>query len=376
MTTLTSALGLMLIASGAIAETTQQPATPQTARPAASPGAWPEKAQKLLTLLQSLTTKEQASKNKHQIETLTEHCQALLSDRMEQDIDDPGVDAEFQAMGQLYLPAVRLYHKLRASGFLSNSSVEEACMELVNSARTCLYCDRPRAQILFSGFRLNPDPELAAALLDLRSDDYMSAYRIGFFSALFKLHPEYANQWQSINNRQHFNNILAAALWFADTPQTREIRTKIRPSSSNRPDIDLKRIDLARTDPSKPHADEYPEIANLDMAWGAFDATNDSDYLNGILLCALRQPTTDEPDLMKLNALWSLRLRAANEKDISAQLEQCLSKLPVTQQKEYAAMPTPDFDDISNFSRLDGAYLRILEYEEQKKVKPDKHPVE
>ena len=79
---------------------------------------------------------------------------------------------------------------------------------------------------------------------------------------------------------------------------------------------------------------------------------------------------------MKLNALWSLRLRAANEKDISAQLEQCLSKLPVTQQKEYAAMSTPDFDDISNFSRLDGAYLRILEYEEQKKVKPDKHPVE
>lgn len=270
-------------------------------------------------------------------------------------------------MEDLYLPASRNYSKWQQSAFFGNTRLESACREIVNITRNSLNCALIKQQALFADFHLRHDPETASALLDLRDNKYLDDYRLGFFAELFRAHPEYPARWKRIDNSQHFGNMMASALWWANTPECRALYKTLRKDKGNQPDVELTRIDLSRTYPAEPFADEYPEIVNLDLAWGAFDATRDPSFLNGIILCALRKPTTEEPDLMKLAALWSILLRAANDENISQELSRCLVRLSPEQQKEYAAMETPDFDDISHFFSYGGNYIRYLHLAEKQK---------
>lgn len=326
-------LGLLLATPLAAAPAATQPSAATAA--AADIGAYLRLEQQMLDLILTIKDESGAKAAEPKLQELLKQIKASEA-ALPQEEPDPLPETwqnVYRQEADMYPVIMHIGEKLHADNFYDSKIVENACSYLASSTANSAQWLSAQQQQQFDTYADKPDTSKIDGMLRLGAGGGMMYYRIGFFSEIFRKHPEKLAAWRAIGESMPGMDriMVMTALRIADTPQSKKELAEYAKNDPLFADPDeddlppLKALEELEQDPE--------EAAYLDMAWGAYDASRDPEYLKAFVRCAVRNTPGDESDRVQQAARWSVKQRAAQNPAIRKIVDDYVKTLTPEQQK-------------------------------------------
>lgn len=327
-------LGLLLAAPLAVASAADKPAASATANDI---GTYLRLEQQMLDVIVSIKDEPGAKAAEPELKNMLQQVKKIEK-TFPQEEPDPLPESwqiVYRKEANMYPIIMHIGEKLNADNFYDSAIVEEACSYLAASTGNSAQWLSGQQQQQFDTYADKPDPSKIDGMLRLGAGSGMMYYRIGFFSEIFRKHPDKLAAWRAIGEGMPGMDriMVMTALRIADTPQAKKELAEYakydplfaNPSEESLPP--LKALEKLEQEPE--------EAAYLDMAWGAYDASRNPEYLKAFVRCAVRNAPGDESDRVQQAARWSVKQRAAQTPAIRKIVDDYVKTLTPEQQKTF-----------------------------------------
>lgn len=322
---------------------------------------------KNLQLLEGIQDKSQFLKAQSEINDLLTKLQATDA-KLEADVPVKSTEKMNKAWEDMFKlmrekrPAVlELNARLSKVNYFDSEKLLDSAGQLLKDVNMVRVRDLIEAVDPFvMGYFTKPQEEKAgeilkkeAELIDLTKDFGAIPGKIGFYSELFKKNPQKLAEWfadakdMPVLSRQVF----LTALTLADTEEAKKEAKAIismDPSSEHM----VKNIDQELLSPKSLEKTDNP--AALDLAWGAFFASGDPDYIHSLVRCAVRPDRKDDEDVTRAAARWSLKAIGKNHARVK-ELADAYLKTRSKEEQEIFTRENPKKDSLEYSPSQSGA---------------------